>query len=183
MIALESLPTLNAALNATSAVLLTGGWLAIRRRAVHVHRACMVAAFVTSVVFLASYITYHVQVGTTRFALGGWIRPLYFSLLGTHTILAALIPPLAIVTLSRAVRGRFGAHARLARWTLPAWFYVSVTGVVIYLLLYHLPGARYPVARRASDVVATKVASAKAASTASDGQSPGSPATAAGLPR
>jgi putative membrane protein len=180
MIPLEDLPALNATLNATSAVLLAGGWLAIRRRAVHVHRACMVAAFVTSVVFLASYLTYHLQVGTTRFAAQGWIRPVYFSLLGTHTVLAALIPPLAIVTLSRAARGRFAAHARLARWTLPTWFYVSVTGVVIYLLLYHLPGARYPVARRASDVVAAKVASAKAASTTSDVQSPGSPVTASG---
>ncbi len=144
MIPLAALPTLNAILNGTSAVFLFVGWRAIRRRAVRLHRACMVGAFVTSVVFLASYVTYHVQAGTTRFLLGGWIRPVYFTLLGTHTLLAALIPPLAIVTLSRAIGGRFGAHARLARWTLPAWLYVSVTGVVIYLLLYHLPGARTP---------------------------------------
>src|SRR5262249_36810321 len=114
------------------------GYVAIRRRRVHVHRACMAAAFATSVVFLASYLTYHLQAGTTRFPGQGWVRPFYFSLLGTHTVLAASIPPLAGVTLVLALRGRFARHARLARWTLPAWFYVSVTGVVIYLMLYHL---------------------------------------------
>ena len=138
MIPLAALPALNACLNATSAVLLATGFLAIRRRRVRVHRACMVAAFVTSVVFLASYLTYHLQVGTTRFPGQGWTRPVYLTILGTHTVLAALIPPLAIVTLSYALRARFTRHVRLARWTLPTWLYVSVTGVVIYVMLYRL---------------------------------------------
>jgi putative membrane protein len=138
MIPLTALPALNATLNAASAVLLTAGYLAIRRRRVHVHRACMVAAFCTSILFLISYLTYHAQAGTTRFLGQGWARPLYFTILGTHTFLAALIPPLAIVTLTFALRGRFERHARLARWTLPTWLYVSVTGVVIYVLLYHV---------------------------------------------
>jgi len=133
-----ALPPLNATLNGASALLLAAGYLAIRRRRVHVHRACMAAAFATSVVFLASYLTYHLRAGTTRFPGQGWVRPVYFSLLGTHTVLAACIPPLAGVTLVLALRGRFARHARLARWTLPVWFYVSVTGVVIYFVLYHL---------------------------------------------
>ena len=136
MIALADLPALNAVLNGTSAVLLTAGFVAIRRRHVRIHRACMVAAFATSIVFLTSYLTYHLQVGTTRFPGHGWTRPVYFTILGTHTVLAALIPPLAITTLVLALRARFSRHARLARWTLPAWLYVSVTGVVIYLMLY-----------------------------------------------
>jgi putative membrane protein len=136
VIPLAALPALNAVLNGTSAVLLTAGFVAIRRRHVRVHRACMVAAFVTSVVFLASYLTYHLQVGTTRYPGEGWMRPAYFSILGTHTVLAALIPPLAVTTLVLGLRARFTRHARLARWTLPAWLYVSVTGVVIYLMLY-----------------------------------------------
>ena len=138
MIRLAALPLLNATLNGASAVLLTAGFLAIRRRRVRIHRACMVAAFCTSIAFLISYLTYHAQVGTTRFAGPGWSRPLYFVILGTHTLLAALIPPLAVVTLVFALRGRFVRHARIARWTLPAWLYVSVTGVVIYVMLYHL---------------------------------------------
>ena len=136
MIPLSKLPALNAVLNATSAVLLAAGFLAIRRRRVRLHRACMVSAFATSVVFLASYLTYHLQVGTTHFPGHGWTRPVYFAILGTHTVLAATIPPFAITTLVLALRGRFGRHARLARWTLPTWFYVSVTGVVIYVMLY-----------------------------------------------
>ncbi len=136
MIPLSALPALNAVLNATSAVLLAAGFLAIRRRRVRLHRACMVSAFATSVVFLTSYLTYHLQVGTTRFPGHGWTRPVYFAILGTHTVLAATIPPLAITTLVLALRGRFGRHVRLARWTLPTWFYVSVTGVVIYVMLY-----------------------------------------------
>ena len=138
MIPLTALPTLNAVLNGTSAVLLASGYVAIRRRRVRVHRACMAAVFTTSIVFLASYLTYHLQVGTTRFAGQGWSRPIYFTILGTHTLLAACIPPLAVITLTFALRGRFARHVRLARWTLPAWFYVSVTGVVIYVMLYHL---------------------------------------------
>jgi putative membrane protein len=136
VIPLTALPALNAVLNGTSAVLLTAGFLAIRRRHVRTHRACMLAAFTTSIVFLVSYLTYHLQVGTTRFPGQGWIRPVYFTLLGTHTILAATIPPLAIVTLTFALGARFARHARLARWTFPLWLYVSVTGVAIYVMLY-----------------------------------------------
>lgn len=138
MIPLARLPALNAVLNATSAVLLAAGFLAVRRRRIHLHRACMVTAFVTSTAFLASYLTYHLQAGATRFAGSGWVRPVYLGILATHTLLAALIPPLAVTTLVLALRGRFARHARLARWTLPAWLYVSVTGVVIYVMLYHL---------------------------------------------
>ena len=138
MIPLAALPALNATLNAVSAVLLTAGFVAIRRRRVHVHRACMVGAFCASALFLVSYLTYHLQAGTTRFPGQGWSRPVYFTILGTHTVLAALIPPLAMTTLGFALRGRFARHGRLARWTLPAWLYVSVTGVVIYAMLYHL---------------------------------------------
>lgn len=158
MIPLRALPALNATLNATSAVLLLAGWLAIRRRAVRVHRACMVAAFGTSVVFLVSYLVYHAQAGTTRFPGQGWIRPLYFGILGTHTVLAAIVPVLAVLTLRLAFRARFDRHARLARWTLPVWLYVSVTGVVVYALLYWLypqagtAGVRSPALSPAADV-------------------------------
>jgi putative membrane protein len=138
VIPLAHLPALNALLNATAAVLLVAGFLAIRRRRVHLHRACMAAAFATSTAFLVSYLVYHVQVGTTRFSGHGWVRPLYFAILTTHTLLAAVIPALATITLVLALRGRFTRHARVARWTLPTWLYVSVTGVVIYVMLYHL---------------------------------------------
>jgi putative membrane protein len=138
VIPLAALPALNAALNATSALLLTAGWVAIRRRRVAVHRACMVSALATSVLFLTSYVVYHAQVGTTHFPGTGWSRTTYFLVLGTHTPLAALVPVLAVVTLTFALRERFDRHVRLARWTLPIWMYVSVTGVVIYVMLYHL---------------------------------------------
>ena len=138
MIPFAALPPLNAALNGTSALLLVGGYLAIRQRRVRIHRACMATAFATSTLFLVSYVTYHLHAGTTRFSGQGWVRPLYFTILGTHTLLAALIPPLALTTLTQALRGRFTSHARIARWTLPAWLYVSVTGVVIYVMLYRL---------------------------------------------
>ena len=140
MIPLTALPALNAVLNGTSAVLLTAGWLAIRRRQVRVHRACMVGAFTTSALFLVSYVTYHLQVGTTRFPGQGWVRPLYLGILGTHTVLAVAVVPLVLRTLYLASRGRFVEHRRIARWTLPIWFYVSVTGVVVYWMLYH-PGS------------------------------------------
>lgn len=175
MIALTSLPALNAVLNGTSAVLLALGYLAIRSRRVHVHRACMVAAFVTSVVFLASYLTYHYQVGTTRFPGTGGLRTLYLLILGTHTVLAALIPPLAITTLVLALRGRFDRHARLARWTLPTWLYVSVTGVVIYVMLYQLYPPAAASAPRAEATAAAHATSAKAPASPSDSQSGGSP--------
>ena len=138
MLSVADRPALNAVLNGLSAVLLTAGYLCIRRRRIAAHRACMVAAFVTSVVFLASYLTLRYYAGLTRFTADGWIRPVYFALLGTHTALAATVVPLALVTLSRALRQRFDRHARLARWTLPIWLYVSVTGVLVYWLLYHL---------------------------------------------
>jgi uncharacterized membrane protein YozB (DUF420 family) len=138
VIPLAALPALNACLNAASAVFLASGWAAIRRGRVRVHRAFMGTAFLTSVLFLASYLAYHLQVGATPFPATGAVRTLYLSILLTHTVLAALIPPLAVTTLALALRGRFERHARLARWTLPAWMYVSVTGVVIYAMLYHL---------------------------------------------
>ncbi len=137
---LSALPALNAALNATCAVLLVSGYLLIRRRKVMAHKICMASAFVVAVMFLASYLTYHYQVGSMSFGGRGWMRPVYFSLLTSHTILAAGIVPLVLVTLSRALRGRFDRHVRIARWTLPLWLYVSVTGVIVYLMLYHLYG-------------------------------------------
>jgi putative membrane protein len=141
MLSIHNLPTLNALLNATSAVLLALGYGFIRRRAVAAHRACMLGAFIVSICFLASYLIYHYHVGSVRFPWGGWVRGVYLAILATHTALAAAVPPLAIVTLSRAVRGRFDRHRRIARWTLPIWFYVSITGVVVYWMLYHLAGA------------------------------------------
>lgn len=137
----RDLPALNATLNATSAVLLLLGYRFIRRREISAHRACMLAAFAVSVVFLISYLTYHAQVGSVRFPGSGWIRGVYFTILITHTILAALVPPLAVVTLTRALRGQFDRHRRLARWTFPIWLYVSVTGVVVYVMLYHVYAA------------------------------------------
>lgn len=138
----HDLPALNASLNATSALCLASGWLFIRRRNVPAHRACMVAALLVSLAFLVSYLTYHFQAGSVRFPGQGWIRPVYFTILGTHTVLAAAIVPLVFVTVRRALRRDFVRHARIARWTLPLWIYVSVTGVVVYWLLYRVYGAR-----------------------------------------
>ena len=135
-------PALNASLNALCALLLATGYFFIRRKQVAIHRFFMGAAFFTSSLFLISYLGYHYFVGATSFQGRGWIRPVYFSILLTHTVLAALTLPLAIVTLSRALRGQFDRHRRIARWTLPIWFYVSVTGVVIYAMLYHLYPSR-----------------------------------------
>lgn len=112
------------------------GYISIRRRDVTAHKACMIAAFGVSTLFLISYVTYHVHVGSVRFTGTGWIRPVYFTILISHIVLAAAVLPLALVTLYRAARGRFEAHRRIARWTLPIWLYVSVTGVVVYLMLY-----------------------------------------------
>lgn len=134
-------PALNAALNGTAAILLLSGYTFIRRRHVTAHRVCMVAAFLTSIAFLISYLTYHARVGSVPFQGRGWIRPVYFFILFTHIVLAAAIVPLALVTLSRALRKQFDRHKRIARWTLPLWLYVSVTGVVIYFLLYHVYAA------------------------------------------
>lgn len=141
MISIAALPALNAALNGVSACLLAVGFLCIRRKHVTAHKACMVSAFVTSTIFLASYLTYHYHVGSVPFRGRGWVRPVYFAILTSHSVLAAATVPLALVTLSRALRGRFDRHARIARWTLPVWLYVSVTGVIVYWMLYHLFGA------------------------------------------
>lgn len=131
-------PALNAVLNATSAVLLSTGYLMIRRGRILAHKSCMVAAFASSTVFLISYLLYHAKVGSVPFRGQGWVRPAYFTLLASHTVLAAAIVPLALITLSRALREQFDRHKRIARWTLPLWLYVSVTGVVVYFLLYHV---------------------------------------------
>jgi len=135
---LSDLPALNASLNAVSAVLLTAGYQQIRRKKTSGHRICMLAAFTASSLFLISYLIYHSQAGTTRFLRQGWIRPVYFTILSTHVVLAAVILPLVIITLNRALRERFDKHRRIARWTLPLWMYVSVTGVLVYLILYQL---------------------------------------------
>ena len=150
MLSYHQLPRLNAALNATSAVLLIVGYRFIRRRQIAAHRVCMLGAFGVSVLLLISYLTYHYQVGTVRFPGTGWLRGVYLTILATHTILAASVPPLAIVTLSRALRGRFDRHRRIARWTLPIWLYVSITGVVVYWMLYHLADADDPPRTHAS---------------------------------
>ena len=131
------LPTVNALLNAASAALLIAGYRAIRRRETHVHRRFMLAAFGTSVLFLLSYLRYHAMVGSVPFQGVGWIRTAYFAVLLPHIVLAAAIVPLALATLWRAWRGEFHRHRRLARITLPLWLYVSVSGVVVYLMLYH----------------------------------------------
>ena len=137
-VSLTDLPAFNAALNGISALLLASGYLCIRRQRVTAHKLCMGSAFLTSTLFLISYLTYHYHVGSVPFGGRGWIRAAYFTILISHTILAATIVPLALVTLSRALRGRFSKHVRVARWTLPLWLYVSVTGVVVYWMLYHL---------------------------------------------
>ncbi len=134
----SALPAVNAFLNGTSAVLLTVGFLFIRRRNVAAHRACMLSAFGVSTLFLVSYLVYHAQAGSVAFQGRGWIRPVYFFLLLTHIVLAGVIVPLALTTIWRAWSERFDRHRRIARWTLPIWLYVSVTGVLIYVLLYHL---------------------------------------------
>ncbi|PTL37151.1 hypothetical protein CLG94_01060 [Candidatus Methylomirabilis limnetica] len=138
MLSVTALPTINAALNGTSALLLSLGYLLIRQRKITAHKLCMGAALGTSTLFLMSYLTYHYQVGSIPFAGHGGIRALYFTILISHTVLAAAIPPLALITVYRALRGRFDRHVRIARWTLPLWLYVSVTGVIIYCMLYHL---------------------------------------------
>src|SRR5215467_6360037 len=129
---------LNASLNGLSAVLLAGGYLAIRRGKRETHKRFMISAFVVSSAFLASYLLYHYRVGSVRFTGEGWIRPIYFAILTSHTILAAVIVPMILVTLRRAWTQRFDKHRVIARWTLPLWFYVSVTGVIVYVLLYQL---------------------------------------------
>lgn len=132
------LPALNATLNAISFVFLVTGYYFIRRRQRTRHRNCMVAALITSALFLTSYVIYHLNVGSVPFQKTGWIRTVYFAILIPHVILAAAIVPLVLVTVSRALSRRYDKHRRIARWTLPLWLYVSVTGVIVYLMLYQL---------------------------------------------
>jgi len=137
-VSVSDLPALNATLNATCAVLLTIGWTLIRRGRVDLHKKVMIAAFCTSTVFLVSYLIYHAQVGSVRFTKEGPIRVVYFTILLTHTVLAAAIVPMVLMTLSRGLKRQDVRHRGIARWTMPLWLYVSVTGVVVYLMLYRL---------------------------------------------
>jgi putative membrane protein len=139
---ISDLPTLNAILNSISAVLLVIGFIFIRNKNIKAHRACMIGAFATSTLFLISYLIYHYNHGATSFSGVGISRLIYFTVLITHTILAAAIVPMVFITFSRALRERFDAHRKIARWTLPLWLYVSVTGVFVYVMLYHLYPAR-----------------------------------------
>ena len=135
---ISDLPALNATLNATCFVLLTTGYILIRRGRVAQHRAVMIAAFCTSVLFLISYLTYHAQVGSVHFGKQGAVRAVYFTILVTHTVLAVVIVPMALTTLSRALAAKYDRHRAIARWTLPIWMYVSITGVIVYVMLYQL---------------------------------------------
>jgi len=135
---IADLPALNATLNGTSAILLTIGYALIRRGRVTLHKRCMLAALVTSTLFLTSYVIYHINTGSRPFPGAGPIRYVYFSILISHVLLAITIVPLALVTAARGLRAQYDRHVRIARWTLPLWMYVSVTGVVIYLMLYRM---------------------------------------------
>ena len=139
MINYTFLPAVNATLNALSGILLLIGYALIRARRIEQHRRVMIAAFVTSSLFLVCYTIYHAQVGSVRFTRQGFVRPLYFTILISHVTLAAAVLPLAVVTLSRGLKGRYSRHRTIARWTWPIWMYVSVTGVLVYVLLYQ-PG-------------------------------------------
>ena len=132
----HDLPALNATLNGTAAVLLTWGYLLIRKGKRDAHHRVMLAAFTVSVVFLISYLIYHWQVGSVPYPHPGIMRTVYLTILFTHTVLAATVPVLAIITLRRALKGNFAKHRAIAKWTLPIWLYVSVTGVVVYMMLY-----------------------------------------------
>ncbi len=135
---IDDFPAINASLNLLATVLLTFGYVQIKRKRVEAHRACMIGAFVTSTVFLVFYLIYHYKAGPTSFDKTHWFRPYYLLLLFTHVVLAAAIVPMILMTLYRAFKGQEEKHRRIARWTWPLWMYVSVTGVVIYLLLYHI---------------------------------------------
>lgn len=136
MIGMSDLPTVNAALNFTSAVLIGTGFYFIRQKNIRAHKVCMIAALGVSALFLASYLFYHYNVGSVRFTKQGWTRSVYFPLLLTHTVLAAGVLPMVLRTAFLAFNGRFSSHVRIARWTFPIWAYVSVTGVIVYLMLY-----------------------------------------------
>jgi uncharacterized membrane protein YozB (DUF420 family) len=135
-VTVHDLPAVNATLNGLSGILLAIGYLLIRTRRIELHRKVMIAAFITSSLFLVCYLVYHAQVGSVRFTRQGFVRPLYYTILVTHVTLAASVVPLAIITLTRGLKGRFVQHKRIARWTFPIWMYVSVTGVLVYVLLY-----------------------------------------------
>ena len=134
----DALPTVNAILNGTASVLLVIAWNFIRQKKIEQHRRTMLAAFTVSVAFLISYLVYHFHAGSVRFQHEGAIRTVYLTILATHTVLAAAVPFLAVITLNRGLKMRVAKHRAIARWTLPIWLYVSVTGVVVYLMLYHL---------------------------------------------
>jgi len=136
LISVSQLPSLNAALNSLSAVFLITGYYFIKSKRIGAHRACMLSALVSSTLFLVSYLVYHYQVGSVPFKGQGWSRTVYFTILITHTVLAVTVVPLALITLVRALKQRFQAHRRIARWTFPIWLYVSVTGVIVYVMLY-----------------------------------------------
>ena len=135
---IHDLPLVNATLNGVAAFLLVAGYTFIKRGKVAAHHRTMITAFVVSSVFLTTYLIYHWNVGSVRFDKPGWVRVVYLWILGTHTVLAAAVPVLAIITLRRAMKGRFERHRAIAKWTLPIWLYVSVTGVVVYVLLYQV---------------------------------------------
>ena len=135
---IHDLPAINATLNGTCAVLLLLARNRIKHKQIKQHRALMIAAFTTSIVFLICYLVYHAQAGVLHFSGQGWIRPVYFTLLTTHTILAAAVPVLATMTLIRGLKMRYQKHVRIAKWTYPVWLYVSATGVIIYFLLYQI---------------------------------------------
>lgn len=135
---LSDLPAINATLNATSTVFLVLGFIFIRQKKIIPHRNCMIAAFCTSVIFLTCYLIYHFNVPRTTFDKEHWFRPFYLTILLTHTVLAVVIVPMILMTLSRALKARYELHKKIARWTWPLWMYVSVTGVLIYFLLYQI---------------------------------------------
>jgi len=137
MIGISDLPTLNAALNATSAILIGSGFYFIKQKNIPAHKACMVGALGVSTLFLVSYLLYHYNVGSVRLTKQGWIRDVYFPLLLTHTVLAVVVLPMVLRTAFLAFKGRLANHVRIAKWTFPTWMYVSVTGVVVYWMLYH----------------------------------------------
>jgi putative membrane protein len=138
MIRITDLPVLNAALNFTAAVLIGTGFYFIKRKNIRAHKVCMIAALGVSAAFLSSYLTYHYNVGSIPFTKQGWIRNVYFPLLISHTILAAIVLPMVLRTSFLGLKGRFVKHVRIARWTFPMWMYVSITGVLVYLMLYQL---------------------------------------------
>jgi len=154
---ISDLPHLNASLNALSSLFLLIGYVMIRRGRQVAHRKCMVAAFATSVVFLASYLVYHYSVPSTRFLEPKWFRPIYLTILLTHTILAVVIVPLILMSFHRAIKARYELHRKIARWTWPLWMYVSVTGVIIYLLLYQIFPQKQPDAVPVESQVAVEV--------------------------